>query len=248
MHFIGILLLLSGNGLAAVDLCADYRVNPLGIDRLPPALSWKMESARPGAEQTAYRIVAASSEQALASGRFSWDSGKVASDRSTQIAYGGPMPKAGERIAWRVKIWDEKGKEGDWSQPAWFEAGLLNEAGWQGAQWIGSSQDYQAPTPVPAQWMGSWISSANADLPVSRFFVDVNLPDKPVVSAMIYSRAAVAGSFPAVNYDRVAPNDRAAMERVGLRADRFVDMATFMLSGKSNRIELRLNKPSAKAV
>ena len=51
---------------------------------------------------------------------------------------------------------------------AWFEAALLSEAGWQGAQWIGSSQDYKAPEPAPAEWMGSWISSADDNLPFSR--------------------------------------------------------------------------------
>jgi alpha-L-rhamnosidase len=233
--------------LNPVNLRADYRVNPLGIDRLPPALSWRMESARPGAAQTAYRIVAASSEKELAAGKFFWDSGKVVSDRSTQIAYAGPLPEAGQRIWWQVRTWDENGNEGGGSQPAWFEAGLLGEAGWQGAQWIGSSQDYKAPVPVPAEWMGSWIAAGD-DRPVSRFFVDVNLPDQPVVSAMIYSGANVAGSFPVVNYDQVAPYYRGAMERVGRRADGFVDMATFMLPGKSNRIELRLKNPSAKAV
>ena len=231
--------------LDPVDLRADYRVNPLGIDRLPPALSWRMESARPGAARTAYRIVAASGEKELAAGNYFWDSGKVASDRSTQVAYDGPAPKAGERVWWQVKIWDEKGKEGDWSQPSWFETGLLNEAGWQGAQWIGSTQDYKPPEPVPSEWMGSWIAAGD-DCPVSRLFVDVNLPDKPVVSAMIYSGANVAGSFPVVNYDQVLPYYRGSMERVGRRADGFVDMATFMLPGKSNRIELRLKKPAAK--
>ncbi len=226
----------------AVELRADYRTNPLGIDRLPPALAWKMEA---GTAQSAYRIVAAASEQALIAGKFSWDSGKLDSGLSTQIHYAGPLPKAGERVWWRVKIWDEKGAEGEWSQPAWFEAGLLDEAGWQGAQWIGSSQEYKAPEPVPAERMGSWISAADKTLAVSRFFVDVNLPDKPIVRAMIYSGTDKGGSFPVVNFEQTAPYYRAAMERVGRRADGFVDMAPYLFPGKSNRIELRLKQPIA---
>ena len=120
------------------DLRTDYRSTPIGIDRLPPNLSWRTEaSGRVGARQTAYQIQSATDLKMLLAGNFpTWDSGKVFSDQTTQIAYGGPVLASRQRVWWRVKVWDEAGIEGDWSEPTWFETGLLQGGDWQSAQWI----------------------------------------------------------------------------------------------------------------
>ena len=39
-----------------------------------------------------------------------------------------------QRVAWRVKVWTDLG-ESEWSEPAWFETGLLDAADWV-AEWI----------------------------------------------------------------------------------------------------------------
>ncbi len=250
---LALLISVFNSGLAAsgpIDLRSDYRVNPLGLDRLPPPLSWSMDAGgRSGATQTAYRIVSAPTEADLQAGKFAWDSKQVMSDRSVQMPYAGPVPKAGERVWWKVKLWDEAGLEGEWSAPAWFEAGLLNEAGWQGAKWIGSTQEFKAPEPVPAELMGPWISAADADREVGGFFTDVELPDKPVVSAMVYGGPGPKSGrgFIVTNYEQMTPYIQKAMERAGRRADGFVDMAFYLIPGKKNRIELRLDKPLPQA-
>jgi alpha-L-rhamnosidase len=258
-HLVALAFLLAGlnpaHGEAPVlpspqELRSDFRVNPLGVDRLPPALSWRMDAGgRAGAAQVAYRLVSASTEADLLAGKSAWDSGRVTSGLSARMPYAGPLPKAGERVWWRVKLWDEAGREGDWSAPAWFEAGLLDEAGWGGAQWIGGTQNFKSPEPVPAGLMGPWIAAAEADRVVGGFFVDVELPDKPVVSAMVYGGAGpkAGRGFVVVNYDQITPYNRTAMERVGRRSDGFVDMAFYLLPGRKNRIELRLAEPSARA-
>jgi alpha-L-rhamnosidase len=48
------------------DLTCEYQINPLGIDVLHPRLAWQMQSDQRGAYQTAYQILVANSETALA--------------------------------------------------------------------------------------------------------------------------------------------------------------------------------------
>ena len=42
--------------LTLTDLRCEYRTNPLGIDEPSPRLSWKLETPRRGAKQTAYQV------------------------------------------------------------------------------------------------------------------------------------------------------------------------------------------------
>jgi len=145
-----------------------------------------------------------------------------------------------------VRIWDETGREGAWSEPAWFEAGLLDGAGWNGAQWIGSTQDYRKPQPVPADLMGPWIAAVDDSRLVGGFFIDVDLPDKPVVSAMAYggSGSKINRGSVVVNYGRLAPYYQRAMDRVGRRGDGFSDIAFYLFPGEKNRIGLRFEHPA----
>ena len=56
---------------------------PLAVDDPRPSFSWRMETGRPGAKQTAFRILVSSGE------RICWDSGKVSSGLSVGIRYQG---------------------------------------------------------------------------------------------------------------------------------------------------------------
>ena len=74
----------------ADHLRCEYRVDPLGIDVLQPRLSWEMHDARRGAKQTAYQVLVASTPEKLAADEGDlWDSGRVATDQSTQVVYAG---------------------------------------------------------------------------------------------------------------------------------------------------------------
>lgn len=116
----------------------EYLVNPLAIDAKQPRLSWEMESAVPGASQSAYRVIAADSKAALKSNEGNlWDSGKVQSDQSIQVSYKGTTLASCQQVFWKVLIWDEQGSEGRWSQAAHFTMGFLDRSEWKG-DWIGN--------------------------------------------------------------------------------------------------------------
>ena len=74
--------------LRPVRLQCEYRVDPLGIDERAPRLSWALESEGRGQVQSAYRILAARSEENLeAEESLLWDSGRVESGRSVGVEY-----------------------------------------------------------------------------------------------------------------------------------------------------------------
>ncbi len=142
-------------------LTCEYLTNPLGIDVAKPRLSWWLNDARPGARQTAFQIVADNG----------WDTGKVMSDQSVHVAYDGPQLGSRQRVAWKVRYWDQRGKPSAWSKPAWFEMGLLQQGDWQ-AQW------------VSAPWAGG--PKTTAPCPFLR--KEFRLP-QPVRSARLYATA-----------------------------------------------------------
>lgn len=235
------------NSFTIADLRADYRINPIGIGRSPPNLSWRMEAGgRAGAAQAAYRIQSAGSCEDLADGKTLWDSGTVASDASTQIPYGGPALRNGERIWWRVRITDERGEESPWSTPAWFEMGLLGEEDWRGAQWIGCDRRYDGPQYAPRDRMGSWVEPPPGLQAIS-LFKDIDLPDMAVVSAVAWWGLSKKMGPAAVvaNYDAAEGRLRGRLDRImAPRQHGFIDMAFFLKPGEINRVELRLEKPA----
>ena len=122
------------------NLRCEYLHDPTGIDIKRPRLSWQLESDRQGTKQTAYQIVAESdfpTKKTTERDSPFWDSGQIKSSQSIHIEYGGPSLISGQRINWKVRIWDEHERATPFSQPAWFEMGLLNQKDWKG-KWIGA--------------------------------------------------------------------------------------------------------------
>lgn len=111
--------------MKAIRLRTEYLNNPIGIDIEHPRLFWNCEG---GVIQTAYQIIAE------CGGKIAWDSGKVESGQMTHIPYGGKLTSR-IRVEWKVRIWDENDVQGDWSEPAVFEIGLLHVSDWK-AKWI----------------------------------------------------------------------------------------------------------------
>jgi alpha-L-rhamnosidase len=127
----------AAGSLTVTDLKTEYAHNPLGIDVERPRLSWVLSSSERAEVQTAYEIQVASSASKLVTGRADlWNSSKVSSDRSVNVAYAGPPLASRARYHWRVRAWDRHGEASAWSAPAWFEMGLLDPSDWQ-ARWIG---------------------------------------------------------------------------------------------------------------
>lgn len=125
-----------------IALRCEYQDNPVGIDVLTPRLSWVIDDHRLNARQTAYQIVSDNG----------WDSGRVKSDQSIQVAYIGPALKSRQRVAWRVRTWDAHGRPSAWSDSAWFEMGLLERKEWQ-AEWIGSPLEGGPRSSVPCPYL-----------------------------------------------------------------------------------------------
>jgi hypothetical protein len=150
-------------------LKCEWRVNPLGIDSAHPHFSWTLRTAQDGlrgTRQLAYRVIAATSIEAVERGQANaWDSGKVSSSQIFQIAYGGIALSPATRYFWKVRVWDENDRPSAWSNTAEFTTGLLNERQWQ-AKWIAAEQD--GPLPPQAKRQRGRVEKGMKPLPVFR--------------------------------------------------------------------------------
>jgi len=126
--------------LSVDDLRCEYLSNPVGIDARAPRLSWKLLAVRPEARslaQSAYQIVVASTETSLREDQGDlWDAGKIASDQSLHVVYGGKPLTSHAACWWKVRVWDQDGNVSAWSMPARWTMGLLDAKDWS-ARWIG---------------------------------------------------------------------------------------------------------------
>jgi alpha-L-rhamnosidase len=106
---------------------------------------------RRGACQTAYRILVADSLEILNSNKGNiWDSKRVTSNQSLLRPYQGPSLRSRQRLYWKVLIWNEADQRSEWSQPAFWEMGLLNADDWE-ADWITAdiAEDKSRMQPCP---------------------------------------------------------------------------------------------------
>ncbi len=127
---------LAFDGNAPGHLQCESMPEPLGIDIAHPRLSWQLQDSRRGARQTAYEVRVASSAESLAQDHADvWDSGRVDSDQSVNVPYGGPAVASRRRYYWQVRAWDSQGQPSPYSAASWWEMGLLSAQDWK-AKWI----------------------------------------------------------------------------------------------------------------
>jgi alpha-L-rhamnosidase len=151
------------------SLTCEYRANPLGLDVTAPRLGWQLHGERQGLRQVAYRVRAAADPDRLAAGTADlWDSGRVESDASVQVVYGGPKLSSRQRVCWQVTVWDDAGAEAT-SAPAAFELGLLKRSDWK-AKWIGASLRGGPRSSVPAPYLRKAFTLP-ADVASARLYV-----------------------------------------------------------------------------
>ena len=144
--------------LKVEKLRCEYLVNPLGVDSVQPRLSWTLDSKDRGQVQTAYQILVSGSPRGIVATDAlmgagpliprgepealrknqgdMWDTGKVTSDQTIQIGYAGQPLRSGTRVFWKIRVWDKAGHASAWSEPAFWQMGLLEAKDWQ-ARWIG---------------------------------------------------------------------------------------------------------------
>lgn len=133
------------------DMFVESKKSPLGIDAASPAFSWSFgnETVR-AQQQTAYRILVSDSEiESHNPFGNTWDSQKIASNKTVHVRYQGPPLKSRQRYYWKVQVWDQNDQMTE-SPVSWWEMGLLSAKDWS-ASWIGEpeqSSGQQASLPL----------------------------------------------------------------------------------------------------
>ncbi len=130
--------------LTLTNLLTENLTNPIGLDAAKPRFSWQLVAEKRNISQSAYEI------KVIAGKTKTWESGKVKSDRSVFVPYDGKALQSGVKYSWQVRAWDNNGKASKWSQPAFFQMGLLQQSDWK-AKWIvpGYTEDsVSRPSPL----------------------------------------------------------------------------------------------------
>ena len=188
--------------MKAIRLRTEYLVNPLGIDVQHPRLMWNCEG---GVKQSAYQIVT-----------DNWDSGKV--ETSSMHTFYPKELADRERVNWKIRLFDENGVAGEWSE-SFFEMGISS---WE-AKWI--TGDYKV--------------NRNDRYPVDLFRKEFKV-ERPVEKARLYITAcgtyeARIGGEKAGNF-YMAPGHTDYRRRVQYQT---VDVTGLLKTGK-NEITLQL--------
>lgn len=100
-----------------------------------PLFGWEV----PAGKQTAYRILVSSTAGKAAQREGDiWDSGKVRSAQSINIAFGGQTLHPNQTYRWQMMVWDNKGKQSQWSAIQQFNTGEWNRTrAWPGeSRWV----------------------------------------------------------------------------------------------------------------
>ena len=103
------------------NLTCEYKVDPIGLDEAKPRFSWQISSHLP-LQQSAYHLQVFTEDDP----KPLWDTGRVLRHDSVLVPYEGPALKGRTLYRWRVRIWDKKNRESEWSDFATFET-LGNE-------------------------------------------------------------------------------------------------------------------------
>jgi len=140
-----------------VKLNCEYLENPSVVDVLNPRLSWVnvADEEERGQIQMAWQVRVAGSKDKLTAADL-WNSGKVESNKSTRVEYHGKDLMSGQECWWQVRVWDKNGEVSEWSEPAFWRMGILDQSEWK-ATWIGAPWQGEETLPKPG--------NPNAELP-----------------------------------------------------------------------------------
>ncbi len=111
-------------------------INPIGLDIQQPQFSWQLISGKRNVMQVAYEIRVGSNAAFLLKGKnLHWSSGKIESDQSIHVVYEGDALQSAKKYFWQVRVWDNLGNISSWSEPGFWQMGLLKSSDWK-AKWI----------------------------------------------------------------------------------------------------------------
>lgn len=125
---LAVILILAGCTVTAPsNLRCEHQAGPVVVDAgVSPRLSWINETG-----QSAWQVVVSDRK-----GTLVWDSGKVVSEDSHLVPYGGASLEPMNDYFWKVRIWDEKDRASSWSAISRITTGPKDwEADWIGAPW-----------------------------------------------------------------------------------------------------------------
>lgn len=118
---------------APTGLMINQSNEPLGVETASPVFSWVVNDLDKNETQTAYQIMIATTQQKLDAGTPDvWDSGRVASSESSNVAYSGSAMPQNSKYYWTVRTWDKDGLAGPYAAPQFFTTGA-------GSQWDASA-------------------------------------------------------------------------------------------------------------
>jgi alpha-L-rhamnosidase len=179
------------NYVGPVELRVDDLRLPVGLDDPTPRFSWQLASRARGARQSAYQVEVFSDAALVSRGKADiWDTGRVDSDQSMNIPYGGPALQPSKRYYWRVKLWVPGTAKAPETAVSRWETGLMTQDGWR-AQWIG----YETPEEAAVRNASAiWVANPDTNtLALEKsteqrfaYRTTVNL-SKPVRSAALYA-------------------------------------------------------------
>ena len=135
--------------MKAMNLKTEHMVNPIGIDILKPYVSWNYID---GKKQTAYEIEAVCEDKVI------WNSGKTISSQMNSVL--NINPESRQRILWKVRLWDENDKVGEWSEEVFLEMGLLNQSDFV-AKWINPELECDPQVHKPASYLATTFTVEN---------------------------------------------------------------------------------------
>ncbi len=126
----------AARGIVVSKLSCEHLDEAVGLGTTVPRLTWILASEDTEQAQTAYQVLVASSPELLSDKKADrWNSEKVESDESVLVEYDGESLSSRDRSWWKVRVWDKNGKASAWSEPGYFEIGLISEKDWE-AKWI----------------------------------------------------------------------------------------------------------------
>ncbi|NBV86790.1 MAG: hypothetical protein EBS01_11155, partial [Verrucomicrobia bacterium] len=208
-----------GNALRASDLLCEGLSAPVGLAVPQPKLSWSVESPSPAKHQAAYRILVASNLGTLDSDVADiWDSGKVDSPASANCLYSGRPLVQNEECFWKVKVWDQEGRESAWSGTSRWTVGMVSDEA-SAAEWIGFDAARQRAVETAPMGNARWITQSADNAPLDPkspavLLAEFEIPDRSLASSAVLYCAAEGRARIFINGQPVPVSDSESSDKL----------------------------------
>jgi len=153
-------------------LTAQALSNPIGLGVGAPVLRWKLRSKQPCQRSVAFEVQASATLSDLLAGSSLLLATDWIEETAVQsLPYAGQSLDSRAQCHWRVRVRDAEGRISAWSEPAFFELGLLESHDWT------------------ARWIASPIQGGPRTCPAAPYFRKAFTLTKPIASARLYATA-----------------------------------------------------------